>query len=75
MIIPGGNGADEASKIQGVEKVIKLNGDCFSVFDSSTWSAAISGLVDGTVLMATTPMGRSFQRASQQVLDVQLSRM
>ena len=58
VIIPGGNGADEASKIQGVEKVINLSGDCFSVFDSSTWSAAISGLVDGTLLMATTPMGR-----------------
>ena len=58
VIMPGGNGADEASKIQGVEKVIKLNGACFSVFDSSAWSTAISGLVDGTVLMATTPMGR-----------------
>ena len=58
VIIHGGNGADEASKIQGVEKVINLSGDCFSVFDSSTWSAAISGLVDGTLLMATTPMGR-----------------
>ena len=51
VIIPGGNGADEASKIQGVEKVIKLNGACFSVFDSSTWSAAISGLVDGTPVL------------------------
>ena len=30
VIMPGGNGADEASKIQGVEKVIKLNGACFS---------------------------------------------
>ena len=58
VIMPGGNGAEEASEIQGVEKVIKLTGACFSVFDSSTWATAISGLVDGTLLMATTPVGR-----------------
>ena len=75
VIIPGGNGADEASKIQGVEKVINLNGACFSVFDSSTWSTAISGLVDGTLLMATTPREGNFQRALQQASGAQLSRM
>ena len=33
VICPNGNGASEASKIKGVEKVISVNGDCFDLFD------------------------------------------
>ena len=58
IIIPGGGGESEASQIIGVDRVLKFNGSCFSVFDSQTWSSALKGSVDGTVLLASTPRGR-----------------
>ena len=58
VIIPGGGGESEASEIVGVDRVLKFNGSCFSVFDSQSWSSALKGSVGGTVLLASTPRGR-----------------
>ena len=58
IIIPGGGGESEASEIVGVDRVLKFNGSCFSVFDSQSWSSALKGSVGGTVLLASTPRGR-----------------
>jgi len=58
IIIPGGGGESEASEIIGVDRVLKFNGSCFSVFDSQSWSSALKGSVGGTVLLASTPRGR-----------------
>ena len=58
IIIPGGGGESEASEIVGVDRVLKFNGSCFSVFDSQSWSSALKGSVVGTVLLASTPRGR-----------------
>ncbi len=58
IIIPGGGGESEASEIVGVDRVLKFNGSCFSVFDSQSWSSALKGSVSGTVLLASTPRGR-----------------
>ena len=35
VICPNGVGASEAAKINGVEKVISANGDCFNIFDGA----------------------------------------
>ena len=58
IIIPGGGGESGASEIVGVDRVLKFNGSCFSVFDSQSWSSALKGSVGGTVLLASTPRGR-----------------
>ena len=58
IIIPGGGGESEASEIVGVDRVLKFNGSCFSVFDTQSWSSALKGSVGGTVLLASTPRGR-----------------
>ena len=39
VLCPGGVGSNDASEISGVSKVISLQGDCFSSFDSGSWSA------------------------------------
>lgn len=58
VIIPGGSGEQEASKISGVDKVMKMTGECFSSFDSQSWSSSMKNSIEGTVLLAATPAGR-----------------
>ena len=58
VIIPGGGGEAAASQIEGVDKVLKFNGSCFAIFDSQSWSTALKGSIEGTVLLASTPQGR-----------------
>ena len=58
VICPNGNGASEASKIKGVEKVISVNGDCFDLFDGSAWSSAINSVCEGTIVISASPNGR-----------------
>ena len=58
VIIPGGSGEQEASNISGVDKVVKMTGECFSSFDSQSWSSSMKNSIEGTVLLAATPAGR-----------------
>ena len=58
VIIPGGSGEQEASNISGVDKVMKMTGECFSSFDSQSWSSSMKNSIEGTVLLAATPAGR-----------------
>ena len=57
-ICPSGKGSLEASKINGVEKVISVNGDCFDSFDGSAWASAINSVCEGTVIISASPKGR-----------------
>ena len=58
VICPNGKGSLEASKINGVEKVISVNGDCFDSFDGSAWASAINSVCEGTVIISASPKGR-----------------
>ena len=58
VICPNGEGSLEASKINGVEKVISVNGDCFDSFDGSAWASAINSVCEGTVIISASPKGR-----------------
>ena len=58
VVIPGSKGADEASNINGVEKVVSVIGDCFSTFDGGAWATALSSQCSGIVLAGATPTGR-----------------
>jgi|TARA_B100001250_G_scaffold85993_1_gene71123 electron transfer flavoprotein alpha subunit len=58
VICPGGIGAEEASSISGVNKVISAEGDCFDSFDSGAWANAISPLCEGVVMSSSSAHGR-----------------
>ena len=58
VICPNGEGSLEASEINGVEKVISVNGDCFDSFDGSAWASAINSVCEGTVIISASPKGR-----------------
>lgn len=58
VICPNGKGSLEASKINGVEKVISVNGDCFDSFDGSAWASSINSVCEGTVVISASPKGR-----------------
>jgi electron transfer flavoprotein alpha subunit len=58
VICPNGEAASEASKIEGVEKVISVVGDCFDIFDGSAWSAALNSVCEGKILISASPNGR-----------------
>ena len=59
VICPGGFGADEATSISGVEKVISVVGDCFEIYDCGAWADVIGPLADGELVIgAASPTGR-----------------
>ncbi|MDP6907042.1 MAG: electron transfer flavoprotein subunit alpha/FixB family protein [Candidatus Thalassarchaeaceae archaeon] len=58
VLCPGGVGASEAANLSGVDKVIAVEGDCFSSFDGGAWAAALSSVASGRIYAAATPMGR-----------------
>ena len=58
VICPNGEGASEAAKINGVEKVISATGDCFSVFDGGAWASALSSMCGEMILISASPNGR-----------------
>jgi len=59
VICPGGIGADEATSISGVEKVISVVGDCFEIYDCGAWTDVIGPLADGELVIgAASPTGR-----------------
>ena len=58
VLCPGGVGSNDASEISGVSKVISLQGDCFSSFDSGSWSAVMAPLSQGMVMASSSPSGR-----------------
>ena len=55
VICPGGIGADEATKITGVQKVTSVLGDCFKIFDGSAWAEAINSSIDEDSNIIFTP--------------------
>tara|TARA_B100001750_G_scaffold237380_1_gene242402 strand:+ start:226 stop:1149 length:924 start_codon:yes stop_codon:yes gene_type:complete len=59
VLCPSGIGADEASGIAGVGKVLSVNGDCFSTFDGGAWATAFDAAADeGVIMGAATAKGR-----------------
>ena len=59
ILCAGGAGADEASGISGVAKVLTVNGDCFSTFDGGAWAAAFDAAAgEGVIMGAATAQGR-----------------
>ncbi len=56
IICPGGMGVEEAASISGVSKVISVEGDCFETYDCAAWSEAISPLLDGDLLLASSSL-------------------
>ena len=58
VLCPGGRGSDDASVISGVSKVISLQGDCFSSFDSGSWSTVMAPFSQGIVMASSSPSGR-----------------
>jgi len=58
ILCPGGRGADEASEISGVSKVISLQGDCFNSFDSGSWSTVMAPFSQGMIMASSSPSGR-----------------
>jgi electron transfer flavoprotein alpha subunit len=59
ILCPGGIGTAAAASINGVSKVIGVEGDCFNTFDSGAWAAALNPLVsDGVIIAASAPSGR-----------------
>jgi len=59
VLCPGGIGTAAAASINGVSKVIGVEGDCFNTFDSGAWAAALNPLVsDGVIIAASAPSGR-----------------
>ena len=51
-------GSNDASVISGVSKVISLQGDCFSSFDSGSWSTVMAPFTQGMVMASSSPSGR-----------------
>ena len=58
VLCPGGVGSNDASVISGVSKVISLQGDCFSSFDSGSWSTVMAPFSQGMVMASSSPSGR-----------------
>ena len=58
VICPNGVGSSEASKINGVEKVISVTGDCFNIFDGGAWASALSSMCGEMILISASPNGR-----------------
>jgi len=58
VLCPGGVGSNDASVISGVSKVISLQGDCFSSFDSGSWSTVMAPFTQGMVMASSSPSGR-----------------
>tara|TARA_B100000965_G_scaffold312303_1_gene272071 strand:+ start:22807 stop:23727 length:921 start_codon:yes stop_codon:yes gene_type:complete len=58
VLCPGGVGSNDASLISGVSKVISLQGDCFSSFDSGSWSTVMAPFSQGMVMASSSPTGR-----------------
>jgi electron transfer flavoprotein alpha subunit len=58
VVVPGGNGANEAATINGVSKVVSVVGDCFASFDGGAWASALTPQCNGVVLAGATPNGR-----------------
>ena len=58
VLCPGGVGSNDASEISGVSKVISLQGDCFSSFDSGSWSTVMAPFSQGMVMASSSPSGR-----------------
>lgn len=58
VLCPGGVGSSDASAISGVSKVISLQGDCFSSFDSGSWSTVMAPFSQGMVMASSSPSGR-----------------
>ena len=58
VLCPGGVGSNDASGISGVSKVISFQGDCFSSFDSGSWSAVMAPFSQGMVMASSSPSGR-----------------
>ena len=58
ILCPGGVGSNDASVISGVSKVISLQGECFSSFDSGSWSTVMAPFSQGMVMASSSPSGR-----------------
>ena len=58
VLCPGGVGSNDASVISGVSKVISLQGDCFTSFDSGSWSTVMAPFSQGMVMASSSPSGR-----------------
>mgnify|MGYP001320601378 CR=1 FL=1 len=58
VVVPGGEGSEEASNLDGVGKVISVVGDCFATFDGGAWASALSSQCSGMILAGATPKGR-----------------
>ena len=58
VLCPGGVGSNDASVISGVAKVISLQGDCFSSFDSGSWSTVMAPFSQGMIMASSSPSGR-----------------
>ena len=58
VLCPGGVGSNDASVISGVTKVISLQGDCFSSFDSGSWSTVMAPFSQGMIMASSSPSGR-----------------
>ena len=59
VLCPGGVGSNDASLISGVSKVISLQGDCFSSFDSGSWSTVMAPFSQGMVMASSSPLVES----------------
>jgi len=58
VVCPGGIGAADAASLIGVDKVIAVEGDCFTSFDGGAWASALSSHCTGRIITASTPRGR-----------------
>ena len=58
VLCPGGVGAAEAASLSGVDKVISVEGDCFSSFDGGAWASALGSVAEGRIIAASTANGR-----------------
>lgn len=59
ILCANGVGADEATGISGVGKVVSVNGDCFTTFDGGAWAAAFDAAAgEGVIMGAATAQGR-----------------
>ena len=58
VVVPGGVGADDAARIDGVSKVVSIVGGCFSTFDGGAWASAIASQCSGVIIAGATSIGR-----------------
>ena len=70
VICPNGIGADEAAKINGVDKVISATGDCFNIFDGGAWASAISPICGDITLISASPNGREIGSRIAAIKDI-----